>query len=59
MRNKVDALPFSGADRRLYLLYGPSVDQVFRSRDGTGVANDMVPEIERDLTSEFLRLLEL
>lgn len=59
LRNKVDALPFSGADRRLYLLYGPSVDQVFRSRDGTGVANDMVPEIERDLTSEFLRLLEL
>lgn len=59
LRNKVDALPFSGADRSLYLLYGPSVDQVFRSRDGTGVANDMVPEIERDLSEEFIRLLEL
>lgn len=59
LRNKVDALPFSGADRSLYLLYGPSVDQVFRSRDGTGVANDLVPEIQRELTDEFLRLLEL
>lgn len=43
----------------LYLLYGPSVDQIFRSIDGTGVANDLVPEIERDLSAEFLRLLEL
>lgn len=59
LRNKVDALPFSGKDRQLYLLYGPSVDQVFRSRDGTGVANDMVPQIEEDLTNEFLRLLDL
>lgn len=42
----------------LYLLYGPSVDQVFRSADGTGVATDLVPEIERDLSSEFLRLIE-
>lgn len=59
LRNKVDALPFSGKDRQLYLLYGPSVDQVFRGRDGTGVASDMVPEIERDLTDEFIRLLDL
>lgn len=59
LRNKVDALPFSGKDRRLYLLYGPSVDQVFRSRDGTGVANDMVPGIQRDLSEEFIRLLDL
>mgnify|MGYP001143878705 CR=1 FL=1 len=43
----------------LYLLYGPSVDQVFRSLDGTGVANDLVPEIEQELSEEFLRLLEL
>lgn len=43
----------------LYLLYGPSVDQVFRSRDGTGVATDMIPEIEQDLTTEFFRLLDL
>lgn len=59
LQNKVDALPFSGKDRQLYLLYGPSVDQIFRSRDGTGVASDMVPEIERDLTEEFIRLLDL
>lgn len=43
----------------LYLLYGPSVAQVFRSNDGTGVANDLVPEIERDLGNEFLRLLDI
>lgn len=59
LQNKVDALPFSSKDKRLYLLYGPSVDQVFRSRDGTGVANDLVPEIEQDLSAEFIRLLEL
>lgn len=59
LQNKVDALPFSGKDRRLYLLYGPSVDQVFRSRDGTGVANDMVPGIQDDLSAEFIRLLDL
>lgn len=56
LRNKVTARKVSNG---LYLLYGPSVDQVFRSLDGTGVANDMVPEIERDLSEEFLRLLEL
>ena len=44
---------------RLYLLYGPSVDQVFRANDGDGVANDMVPAVERNLEREFLRLLEL
>ena len=59
LQNKVDALPFSGKDRQLYLLYGPSVDQVFRSRDGTGVANDRVPRIEEDLSAEFIRLLDI
>ena len=43
----------------LYVLYGPSVDQVFRAISGDGVANDLIPEIERDLSEEFLRLLEL
>ena len=43
----------------LYLLYGPSVDQVFRANDGSGVASDAVPEIERELSGEFLRLLDL
>jgi hypothetical protein len=59
LRNKTDAISYSKASKGLYLLYGPSVDQVFRSRDGTGVANDMVPEIEDDLSKEFVRLLKL
>lgn len=43
----------------LYLLYGPSVDQVFRARDGSGVATDRAPQIVRELEREFLRLLEI
>lgn len=43
----------------LYLLYGPSVSQVFRSNDGSGVANNMVPSVANDLTAEFLRLLDI
>jgi len=43
----------------LYLLYGPSVDQVFQNVSGSGVAKDLVPALERDLETEFLRLLEL
>ncbi len=38
----------------LYLLYGPSVDQVFRT-----VADDVAPEAADDLEAEFLRLMEL
>ena len=34
----------------LYLLYGPSVDQVFK-----GVAEDTAPEITRMLSNQFLR----
>jgi len=56
LQNKVSARRVS---KGLYLLYGPSVDQVFRSKDGTGVATDRVPAIERELSNEFLRLLEL
>jgi len=56
LKNKVTARKVSSG---LYLLYGPSVDQVFRANDGTGVANSMVPEIERDLSAEFLRLLNV
>lgn len=43
----------------LYLLYGPSVDQVFRARDGGGVAEDIAPELADFMEREFLRLLEL
>lgn len=46
-------------DKGLYLLYGPSVDQVFRARDGDGVANDMTLELAAKLEREFLRLLEI
>ncbi|WP_051383431.1 hypothetical protein [Bradyrhizobium sp. WSM3983] len=38
----------------LYLLYGPSVDQVFRT-----VASDISPEIADFLEAEFLRLVGL
>lgn len=38
----------------LYLLYGPSVDQIFR-----GVAEDNIPDIAADLEREFLRLMDL
>lgn len=43
----------------LYLLYGPSVDQVFRAEDGDGVANDAAPDLAAKLEREFLRLLEI
>lgn len=42
----------------LYLLYGPSVYQVFRGNDGEGVANDIGPEVAARLEREFLRLLD-
>lgn len=38
----------------LYLLYGPSVDQVFRT-----VSQDVSPQATAQLEAEFLRLLEL
>lgn len=44
-------------DEGLYLLYGPSVDQVFgRER---GVAQKVGPEVADFLEDEFLRLLDL
>jgi len=56
LRNKTDAQKL---DRNLYLLYGPSVAQVFRARDDSGVASDMSPEVVKDMEREFLRLVEL
>ncbi len=41
-------------DDGLWLLYGPSVDQVFRS-----VADDVQPDVDDYLNREFLRLMEL
>jgi hypothetical protein len=46
-------------EKNLYLLYGPSVDQVFRARDGSGVASDLAPRLASQLEREFLRLLEI
>ena len=47
----------------LYVLYGPSVDQVFLARTGPnadkGVATELEPEIQTDLRTEFLRLMGL
>jgi hypothetical protein len=40
--------------RNLYLLYGPSIDQVFRS-----VAHEIVPDMTEFLAAEFQRLVEL
>lgn len=53
LRNKTDVRRL---DKGLYLLYGPSVDQVFRARDGTGVAEDISPDLLRTMEDEFLRL---
>lgn len=43
----------------LYLLYGPSVDQVFLGREGTGVAAEQAPDLADKLENEFFRLMEL
>lgn len=44
----------------LWLLYGPSVSQVFYSaRTKAGVAEDITPEIEQYMEAEFLRLLDV
>lgn len=43
----------------LYLLYGPSVDQVFLGRDGTGAVPEQSEQIADHLETEFLRLMDL
>lgn len=53
LRNKRKMISFTKADANLYLMYGPSVDQVFRS-----VAGDISPEAALFLEREFLRLTE-
>lgn len=40
----------------LYLLYGPSVYQALIGNDGSGIAEDLEPEIVDDLREEFFRL---
>ena len=53
VRNKRRMVSFSKKDANLYLLYGPSVDQVFRS-----VAEDAAPDAAVYLEQEFIRLTE-
>jgi hypothetical protein len=50
---------FRRVESNLYLLYGPSVDQVFRSQDGGGVASDTADYLSEFLEDEFSRLIEL
>lgn len=53
IKNKHKMVSFSKKDTNLYLLYGPSVDQVFRQ-----VAGDVAPDAAEYLEKEFLRLTE-
>ena len=43
--------------RGLYLLYGPSVQQVFLDSQDTGVAVEVAPKIADDLSRSYLRRL--
>lgn len=45
--------------RNLYLLYGPSVAQVFLDNSGKGVADDLAQPTAEALEAEFLRLTKL
>lgn len=56
LKNKRDVVKM---EKGLYLLYGPSVDQVFLDRAGAGVAKDLEPELLDQLEAEFIRLVDL
>ena len=56
MSNKTN---FTKTQDGLYLLYGPSVDQVFLSEDGSGVAAQIAPDLLDKLKREFERTLRL
>jgi len=43
----------------LYVLYGPSVDQIFRAADGSGLIEDRSPTIADQLEAQIVRLLGL
>lgn len=53
IRNKRRMVSFTKKDSNLYLLYGPSVDQVFRQ-----VAENVTPDAAEYLEREFIRLTE-
>lgn len=54
--NKISQVKLS---KGLYLLYGPSVQQVFLDNQEKGVADDLAEPTARKLEGEFLRLLNL
>jgi hypothetical protein len=44
----------------VWLLYGPSVDQVlFSARNNGGVVEEITPDVIADLEAEFGRLIDL
>lgn len=46
-------------ESNLYVLYGPQVSQAFINANGTGVAEDITPDILDKMENEFLRLLKV
>lgn len=50
---------FRRVESNLYLLYGPSVNQIFRANSGDGVASDRAPYLSEYMANEFSRLLGL
>lgn len=56
LQNKVSQVKIA---KGLYLLYGPSVQQVFLDNRGNGVADDITGETAEKLEDEFLRLMGL
>lgn len=56
LRNRATARRMANG---LYLLYGPSVQQVFLDNQGEGVAADMAPVAADKLADEFQRLFDL
>lgn len=56
LQNKVRQVKL---DNGLYLLYGPSVQQVFLDNQGRGVADDLAEPTADYLEAEFARLLEI
>jgi hypothetical protein len=56
LANKTAAIKLN---KNLYLLYGPSIQQVFLDNSGSGVADDIAGETAIKLEREFLRLMNL
>lgn len=56
LRNKTSVVRMQNG---LYLLYGPSVQQVFIDNSGEGVAEDLEPFVLDKMENEFFRLMDL